>query len=203
MVKLVSLQETLLLIIIIYIFSLGLSIIYLLYYVDRKKISLVILIICILYSSLFIFLNIIVIFDLTLNNNEEFEILLNIIPKFYLIFSLTTKILGLGILSFWINYLESGYFTKWQRFFDIFYRIYNKIKKIKKLKIILVSIAIVVIIIILLILFIIYKDKIGLTSPINYICIFLDIYAVIEIYMNVGFFIIHQLLIIKEKKIYN
>lgn len=195
-----SSKEIWLFITFIYIISLVISIIYLLYYIDRHQISFLILIICIIYSSLFIFLNIIVIFDLIYNNEDGFEKLFNIITNFYLIFSLATKVLGLVIFTLWINYLESGYYKIYKRLLDIVFRYYNKIKKIKTWKIILISIATVILFAVFLTLFIIFKDNLGLENPIYYINIFVDMYAIVNIYINVGFFIVQSIMDYKRQR---
>ena len=117
-------------VIVLYIISLAFSIIYLWYYVNRSKTSYLLLILCIIYFSLFIFLNIIAIFDLVFNREPGLEKFFKIIKNFYLIFSLVTKILGFVIFNIWINYLESGYSTKCKKFCDAFRRIWYKIKKI-------------------------------------------------------------------------
>ena len=199
----INLKESLVIISIIYAISLVSSIIYLLYYVDRKNISYIPLIICIFYFSLFIFLNIIAIFDYILHYPDlelDCDILFKFISNFYLILNLASKILGTGVLNIWINYLESGYFSTSKKLFDIFITIYHKIKRIEKWKIIVTLIAFILVFSALLSLFIIYKDTLGLSSPINYICIFLDMYAIFEIYMKVGFFLVQSIIDFKRHR---
>ena len=197
-----SSKETWLIIGIIYIISLVISIIYLLYYVDGNQISYIILIICIIYFSLFIFLNIIAIFDLVFKNKDGFEKLFKFITNFYLVFNLVSKILGIVIFTIWISYLESGYYTKWKKFFDAFFRIYHKIREIwknEKWKIIVILIIAAIIMPTLLILFIIFKKDLNL-EIINYFCIFFDIYAITQIYINVGFFIVQWIIDFKRQR---
>ena len=200
MAKIVSNGKTWTIIICLYAVSLIISIIYLFYFVDSRIISYKILILCIIYFSLFIFLNIIVMFDLTFNNVKGYEKLFNIITNFYLIFNLFTKILGLGIFTLMINYLESGYFKLWKKLADIIFIYYYKVKKMKKWKLILIAIAAIVALPTLLAIFIIYKDYLGLDSPIQFICIFFDIYAVFKIYLDVGFFVVQSIIDYKRQK---
>ena len=192
--------ETWTLIFTVYGVSLIITILFLFYYVDRKIISYTILGMCLIYFSLFVFLNIIVMFDITFSNKKAYKLLFNIITNFYLIFSLVSKILGLLIFPILINYFESGYFTLWKKFIDLFVRLYYKIMKYKKLVIIIVAVAAVAIITTLLTLFIIYKDDLGLQSPIQYICILLDLKALVEIYVSVGFFIVQSIIDYKRQK---
>ena len=105
---------------IIYVFSLIIALIYILYYIDFKKISIIVLLFCIIYFSLFIFLNIIVLFDLLVYDDQRYQNLIKSIEKFYPIFNLISYIIGLFIFNFWISYLESGYFTKKKIFRYIF-----------------------------------------------------------------------------------
>ena len=184
----------------IFLVSLLITIIFLFYYVDRKKTSYTILIICLIYFSLFIFLNIIVIFDLVFHNHKSYKELFNIITNFYLIFSVVSKAIGLFIFPILINYFESGYFTLWKKFLDLYVTYFNKIMKMKKWILIVVPIAAIALISTLLTLFIIYKDDLGLKSPVQYICIILDIKAVFEIYVDVGFFIVQSIIDYKRQK---
>ena len=106
---------------VIYGISLIIALIYILYYIDFKKISFIILLFGIIYFSFFIFLNIIVLFDFGINtdknNKERLQNLLKKIIKFYPNFNLISYIIGLFIFTFWISYLESGYFTKKKKIF--------------------------------------------------------------------------------------
>ena len=186
-------------VIVLYIISLAFSIIYLWYYVNRSKTSYLLLILCIIYFSLFIFLNIIAIFDLVFNREPGLEKFFKIIKNFYLIFSLVTKVLGFVIFNIWINYLESGYSTKCKKFCDAFRRIWYKIKKIPKRILIIASIVLAIIIPTLLILLIIFRDHFGMAT-LNYFSIFFDMYAIVEIYMCVGFFLVQSVKDCKRQK---
>ena len=75
MVKIIepfSTGGTIALILGIYVFSLAVSIFYIFYHVSRDKASWRLFVLSVAYSSLFVFLNIIAIFDLFWNNREEF-----------------------------------------------------------------------------------------------------------------------------------
>ena len=186
-------------VIVLYIISLAISIIYLCYYVNCGKTSLILLILCIIYFSLFIFLNIIAIFDLVFNRESGLEKFFKIIKNFYLIFSLVTKVLGFVIFNIWINYLESGYSTNCKKLCDAFKRICYKIKKIPKRILIIASIVLAIIIPTLLILLIIFRKHFGMTT-LNYFSIFFDMYAIVEIYMCVGFFLVQSIKDCKRQK---
>lgn len=183
----------------IYVVSLIISLVFILKHVDCKESSLIIVILCIIYVSLFIFLNIIAVFDLFLNNNTKFEKLLNVISKFYSVFYYIDKILGFAIFNILIYYLESGYYSIGTKLLDsIFIRNFKDICTCK----FLVPFGIIFTMIsVILALLIIYRDNFGLDNLLDYADIILDYYSIFEIYTGVGFFIF-QLIIdcYREKK---
>ena len=100
----------------IYLVSFLASLIYFCYRVDFKKTSCLIFIICLIYASLFCFLNIISIVDLVLNSEEGFTKLMKFIQNFYKVFTWVDKVSGfkflifsLGIFDFYVYIRESGY----------------------------------------------------------------------------------------------
>ena len=184
-----NLSERLVMIIVIYLCSLILSVCYLVKKVDRKKTSCIILIMCIIYVSLFINLNIIGIMDLFFSHKQGFEKLTEYITTFYLVFKIVDKALGFIIFNIIIYYLESGYHSKCDKLFDILFRKIYSIKKIGICKIIIILIIAVPLISGFIAILIIYREHFDLKKPYDYIFSLLDCYAIFEIYTGVGFFI--------------
>ena len=183
-------EEIWIIISVIYIISLIASIIYFLYYIDCKKINIVLLIICIIYMSLFFFLNLIASLDLVFCKDKGFSNLMNVITKFYSNFNLISYIISLFLLNVIIFYLESGYFTFYKRILDLIFRIKNKYLKNISWKIIIFSIIGVVLFAGLLTLLIIYKYDLKIENGKIFICSLLNLYTVFGIYINVGFFVV-------------
>ena len=183
-------EEIWIIISVIYIISLIASIIYFLYYIDCKKINIVLLIICIIYMSLFFFLNLIAALDLVFCKDKGFSNLMNVITKFYSNFNLISYIISLFLLNVIIFYLESGYFTFYKRILDLIFRIKNKYLKNISWKIIIFSIIGVVFFAGLLTLLIIYKYDLKIENGKIFICSLLNLYTVFGIYINVGFFVV-------------
>ena len=77
----------------VYVASLGISI-FLVYKVSRQRISKIIFILSSIYASLFVYLNLMAIFDLFFNNHEGFHKLFKFLKKFYLGFTYADKLLG-------------------------------------------------------------------------------------------------------------
>ena len=183
-------EEIWIIISVIYIISLIASIIYFLYYIDCKKINIVLLIICIIYMSFFFFLNLIAALDLSFCKDKGFSNLMNVITKFYSNFNLISYIISLFLLNVIIFYLESGYFTFYKRILDLIFRIKNKYLKNISWKIIIFSIIGVVFFAGLLTLLIIYKYDLKIENGKIFICSLLNLYTVFGIYINVGFFVV-------------
>ena len=161
-VKQNSLGVTLGLIIGLYIFSLVVTIVYLCYRISRQRTSWVIFILSIIYSSLFVFLNIMAIFDLFFSNRKDFNKLFKFLKKFYLGFTIVDKALEFVLFNILINYLESGYFSKWNKLIDGIRRyIYSFIKLERYQKIILLAI-ILPIVAELLVLLVVYRKHFDL-----------------------------------------
>ena len=80
-IKQKSVGATLGLIFGLYAFSLIVSLIYLFFHVSRQKASCVIFILSVLYASLFVFLNIMAIFDLFFNSHEDWGKLFDFLKK--------------------------------------------------------------------------------------------------------------------------
>ena len=201
MAKVYSLAETAVIISVIYIISLIVSMIYICYHVELKRAKCFVFIVCLIYASLFVFLNLISIFDMILNNEEGFEKLFKFIKNFYKVFTWIDKVFGLqilifslGVFDFYVYIRESGYHSKCKRFFDIIIRPFNGLcksyKKIKPWGKILGLIIVLLLTITLIIFLIIYREHFKIRDTFDYIQIILDCYSVFQIYTSVGFFIV-------------
>ena len=158
--------------------------------VDFKKISLIIFILCLIYSSCFFFLNVIAMFDLFLSHYNQLEVFSKTISKFYFIFNLIDKILGFVVINAYISYIESGHYNIFKKLIDFIIRKINSLLKLGKAKLIIIAVIILILLAGFLALIIYYKKQFELTNVLDYIFIFLDFYAIFEIYANVGFFMI-------------
>ena len=175
-----------------YVISIFLSIFYLSYFVNKKVTSKLLFISCFLYFSFFIFLQFIVNFDIGLHYKgilKNMNLLFKLMNYFYTSFSIFSYFLRFIIFPFSIGYLKSGYITKWKRCLDAIFH--------HKIIIIIASIVIFFCIILIFIfkaqLLNIY-DRMGLTL-IN--C--LHYRGLVEIYLNVGFFLVQLFIDCKRK----
>ena len=196
-----SIGATIGLILGIYAFSLAVSIVYLCCHVSHQKASWIIFILSVAYSSLFVFLNIIAIFDLFFNNREEFDRIFNFLTKFYFGLNIVDIALGFFLFNILIYYLESGYYSKCKKLFDGIIRYFYSIMKMSACeKIIAISISIPLIAGLLTIL-IIYREHFNLgKNPLEYTDILFNCYAIFEIYTGVGFFIYQLVKDCKKRK---
>ena len=184
--------------IIFLIFSLLISLILICYFVDCKKVSAAPLIICFIFLVLFVMLNalanadIIITFDEDLeDDNDKFEA---IFANFYFWYDKVAKVVRFGFLPFMINYYETGYYSFIKKICGYYQRmikdILNKLKSKLFLSLLIIGIIVVIAVVIL---YFLIKDKYGLDNPLsyaNYIFIALNIKSLIEIYVNVGFFMV-------------
>ena len=157
--------------------------------INREKTSCIIFIISTIYASLFIFLNISAIFDVFFNSREDLTKFFKFLKRFYLGFTIVDKALGFVLFNILINYLESGYFSKWNKLIDGGRRyIYSFIKMKTCQKVLLFAIGLPIVAA-LLVLLVIYRKHFDLGNyPWEYTDILLDCYAIFEIYTGVGFF---------------
>lgn len=157
--------------------------------INREKTSCIIFIISTIYASLFIFLNISAIFDVFFNSREDLTKFFKFLKRFYLGFTIVDKALGFVLFNILINYLESGYFSKWNKLIDGGRRyIYSFIKMKTCQKVLLFAIGLPIVAA-LLVLLVIYRKHFDLGYyPWEYTDILLDCYAIFEIYTGVGFF---------------
>ena len=170
---------------IISIFSIVASLVFLCLVVDRQKTSWFIFVICLIYSAFFAFLVIIAMFDLVFNNQEGFQKFSGFISKFYDIFDYMDKILGFGVFPWLIYVYESGHPSCCMKCLDGLIGIFKELflSFLASYRI-LISGAILTILII-------YRKHYGLgKNPLDYLLIILDCYAILEIYICVGFFMV-------------
>ena len=180
-----SVGERALVFVIIAITSIVVSLTYLICRVDRRKVSWYIFIICLVHSSLFIFLNIISMFDLVFSNEKGFKNFSKFISIFYTIFDYIDKATGFLIYPWLICYLESGHQTTGRKIIAGLVGIV-----LEFFEPILISSKIILFIIILVIL-IVYRKHFNLgNNPIDYLFVYLDCYSFLDIYRCVGFFMV-------------
>ena len=180
-----SVGERALVFVIIAITSIVVSLTYLICRVDRRKVSWYIFIICLVHSSLFIFLNIISMFDLVFSNEKGFTNFSKFISIFYTIFDYIDKATGFLIYPWLISYLESGHQTTGRKIIAGLVGIVREF-----FEPILISSKIILFIIILVIL-IVYRKHFDLgKNPIDYLFVYLDCYSFLDIYRCVGFFMV-------------
>ena len=193
-----DLRDLIVLSCIAFVISIFVSLFYILYFIDKQRVTKIPVIICYILLLLFLFLNIIVNIDLILDFFKsiprESMIMGKILSYYYTYFNVFSLIIRWVVFPIYINYFETGYKTFWKTFFEIFEIIWRKIKK--KLESSLWKALLVIGLIAAIATVILYymiKDKFGLKDPINYlsyIIIALDIIPLFEIYTNVGFFLI-------------
>ena len=186
MSEIYSLGERILIYSIISLVAIISSLVYLYLRVDRHRTSWYIFLLCLIYSSIFVFLNIIAMFDLLFNNVEGFEKFSKVILIFYEIFDYIDKIFGFILFPIIISILEGGR-SKYKKILDGLFGCLNELYQT-----ITRSFGIIFIFgIVILILIIIYRDHFGLKNdPFDYLFIILDCYAIYDIYTCVGFFMI-------------
>ena len=165
------------------------------YFIDKKKITKAIYYICYIYFALFIFYQLLTNLDFTICLQkdkiffENTKFLMEFFKNYYFYFNCLGLFLRFVFFPIYSGFLESGYIDTKKKFLDALFYHY-----------IIVSIIIGVVIVgtILLIIFIdelidLYGDYGSLViNSINFI-------ALIRIYLNVGFFIIHNLIDCRRK----
>ena len=194
-------------IIIYFLFSAIIALIYICYFIDRKRVNKCPLVICYILLLFFIFLNFISAFDLMkeeMDNSDKITKIINtkVIAYFYTCFHVINIGIRFVIFPIYINYLETGYYTKKTKIFfepiiRIFKKLFCKSNCVKALIIIGLIMAFIIVI-----LYFIVRDKFGLDSPfsyVNYIFILLDLYSLFQIYINVGFFLVQSVIDCKRQ----
>ena len=182
--------------IVIYVVSLILCIVYLFLRTDVKQFSLPIFVLCLIYSSFFVMLNVIAMFDLMFSSEEGMVKFFEMVSTFYEVFNWVDKMLGYIIFNLMIAMMESGYSPIWKKFFDYWIKIWKSIPK----KIIEIIIRLIIAGGILAIL-IVFRKRFDLgNNPFDYFSIILDVFAMYEIYTTVGFFMLQLIIDYRRKK---
>ena len=179
--------------------SIILSLIYLFYRVDYKKISPIIFILNVIYASFFVGINITSMFDLMTGKEDQYTKFSKTVSKIYLGFNRVDKILGFLLFNILIYYLESGYYSIIKKIFDGFIRTFDDIKNSSTCKKVLLFGVRLPLLLGILIISIIYRKHFGLKKFCDFINVPLDCYAIYEIYISVGFFIIQLIIDCKRQ----
>ena len=195
-----SLGERILIFLVLFVGSLIISLIYLFCRVDFKQTYCFWFIICVIYASCFVFLNVIAMFDLVFNNIEGFEKFFKTITTYYIVFNWIDKVLGLFVINvislfdYVVSYMESGYYSWYKKLFDFFKRGCDNINKMTKAEK-AIKIIIGLLLIVILVITIYYRKHFNLgVNPLDYYNVLLNCYAMFEIYTAVGFFMIQVIM---------
>ena len=141
-------------------------------------------------------LNAMTMFDLIFSNEVGMEKFFEMISIFYQIFNWVDKILGYVVFNLLIAMMESGYFPIWKKFFDYWIKICKSIPK--KLCEIIIRLIVAGGILFILIYF---RERFDLgNNPFEYFSIILDVFGMLEIYTNVGFFMLQLIVDYRRKK---
>jgi len=191
-----STSERWIIFIVIYVVSLIVCIAYLFLRIDVKQFSLPIFILCLIYSSLFVMLNVMSMFDLIFSNEVGMKKFFEMVSIFYQVFNWVDKILGYVVFNLLIAMMESGYYPIWKKFFDYWIKICKSIPK--KLCEIIIRLIVAGGILFILIYF---RERFDLgNNPFEYFSIILDVFGMLEIYTNVGFFMLQLIVDYRRKK---
>ena len=143
---------------------------------------------------LFVFLLIIAMFDLVFNNQKGFKKFSKVILKYYEIFDYIDKALGYILFPIIIYYLENGHFTIFRRIVDGVIGIFKEL-----VQALFYSFRILLFIALLIIL-INYRKHYGIDNFWDYLFIMLDCYAILDIYICVGFFLVQAIIDCKRSR---
>ena len=181
--------------------SIIVTIIYLCYFIDCKNTNVISLIISSIFFFAFVFLNLILSIDYFLISSSEEdtkhldnEFLTKFLSYFYSYFNRINSIMNLIILPFTINCLETGYNSTWRIILESICRLGHSFWKLLKKSLFKVLLILGLVLGIgVVILYYMFKEKYELKEPLyyfDYIALASNIKALIEIYVNVGFFIV-------------
>jgi len=113
-----STVERWIILIVMYVISLIICIVYLFKRIDAKQFSWPIFILCLIYSSFFVTLNAISVFDIAVNNEVGMKKFFEMVSIYYKIFNWVDKALGYVVFNLLIAIMESGYSLFCKKFFD-------------------------------------------------------------------------------------
>ena len=191
-------KEVLSLMVLFLILSIIFTTIYICYYIDCKKVNIISLIISFIFICVFVFLNLLIILDyFSAIDYDDFEneskFLAKIFSNFYSYFNRINSIMTLAVFPFMINCLETGYHSTCKIILESLCRIGHFIwKKLKEGIFKVLLIIGLVLGIGVVILYYMFRKKYKLKDPLyyfDYIALAMNIKSLIEIYINVGYFI--------------
>ena len=191
-------KEVLFAMVLFLILSIIFTVIYICYYIDCKNIKIISLIISFIFICVFVFLNLLTMLDyFSAIEYEDFEneskFLAKIFSTFYSYFNRINIIMTLAVFPFMINCFETGYYSTCKIILESFHRIGHFIWKHLKKGLVKVLLVIALVLGIgVAILYYMFRKKYKLKDPLyyfDYIALAFNIKSMIEIYINVGFFI--------------
>ena len=207
----IPIYEQIIFFIVFFIISLVISFFFLKYFVNMKEISKILFCFCCFYFTLFIFFQFIVSFDFAISLKkdiilpDQLDFTIAFIAIFYSIFNGFGYFLRYLFFPICNGILQSGYIKTKNKFLDaLFYHIIFSIKEIYISHCILFYILIVIVlglVVGIIVIIILYIDKI-IEFYGNYGSIIINSFnfiTLIDIYMNVGFFIIHNFIDCRRK----
>ena len=190
-------RTIILLVVAILILTIIITVIYLCYFIDCKNINVISLIISAIFFSVFISLNFLLAIDYFIATEfqiKDSELVTKIFSNFYSYFNRINSIMTSVIFPFMINCFETGYYSTCKIILESIHRIGHPLWKLLKQMHWRVLIIIGVILgIIVVILYYMFKDKYQLEEPLyyfDYFALALNIYSLIKIYINVGYFMV-------------
>ena len=181
--------------------SLIVTIIYLCYFIDCKNTNAISLIISAIFFFAFVFLNLVLTADYNLISNSEEdkkdidnEFVAKFLSYFYSYFNRINSIMNIVILPFMINCFETGYYSTCRIILESICRLGHSFWKLLKQSLFKVLLVLGLVLGIgVVILYYMFREKYELKEPLyyfDYIALAMNIKSMIEIYINVGFFIV-------------
>ena len=181
--------------------SIVVTIFYLCYFIDCKNTNIISLIISSIFFFTFIFLNLLLPIDYYITTITEEdkkhiddEFLIKFVTYFYSYFNRINSIMNLFVLPFMINCLETGYYSTCRIILESICRLGHTFWKLLKKAVIKVLLVIGLVLAIgVVILYYMFRKKYKLKEPLyyfDYISLASNIKSLIEIYINVGFFMV-------------
>ena len=173
------------------------TVVYLCYFIDCKNINVIPLIISSIFFFVFISLNFLLVIDYFIATDFEIkqnELVTKILSNFYSYFNRINSIMTSIIFPFMINCLETGYYSTCKIILESIHSIGKPLwKLLKKMHWRIIIIIGIVLGIVVVILYYMFKDKYKLEEPsyyFDYFAMALNIFTLIKIYINVGYFMV-------------
>ena len=173
------------------------TIIYLCYFIDCKNTNIISLLISSIFFLVFITLNFLLVIDYFIATGFEIEhneLMTKILSNFYSYFNRINSIMTSIIFPFMINCFETGYYSTCKIILESIHSIGKPLwKLLRKMHWRIIIIIGIILGIIVVILYYMFKDKYNLKEPLYYFDYFamaLNIFSLIKIYINVGYFMV-------------